>query len=119
MRTLLFQAARLWFGLVWFGLVWFLCLMTNYLSWFIKYHTHLCRYGTFEPVAGRVECVYTFLKCGSQKLNVIVRLEFELGYYNVTVQHVSRYVTGFPTYPGWLLVTVDIEICLREIIGIL
>ena len=32
----------------------------------------------------------------SPKVNVIVRLGFELTYYNIAVQHVSHYTTGTP-----------------------
>ena len=35
----------------------------------------------------------------SKKVNVIVRLEFELAVYNVTVQHISHYATETP--PNW------------------
>ena len=30
-------------------------------------------------------------------MNVIVRLEFELAYYDVAIQHVSHYSTGIPS----------------------
>ena len=32
----------------------------------------------------------------SPKMNIIAQLEFELAYYNVTVQHISHYIMGFP-----------------------
>ena len=35
--------------------------------------------------------VHTFPKSISLKVNVIVRLEFELAYYNVADQHVNHY----------------------------
>ena len=43
--------------------------------------------------------VHTFTKGISMKLNVIERLEFELTYYNVTVEYGSHYTTGYlPLY---------------------
>ena len=39
----------------------------------------------------------TFSKCICPKLNVIVRLEFELAYYDVVVENVNYYSTG--TFP--------------------
>ena len=37
-------------------------------------------------------------KCLDQKMNVIERLEFELAYLEVAVQHFSHYATGTPRY---------------------
>ena len=50
---------------------------------------------------------HTFPKDISLKLNVIERLEFELAYFEATVQHFSYYATGtripciYPTLPSW------------------
>ena len=44
--------------------------------------------------------VNIFLKCICLKVNAIVRLEFELAYYDVAVQLVSRYVMGIPHQNG-------------------
>ena len=40
--------------------------------------------------------VHTVLKCISLEVNVIARLEFELAYYDLTVQHVNHYSTRTP-----------------------
>ena len=40
------------------------------------------------------EGIHTFFKGISPKVNVIARLEFELAYYDIIVQHVSHYATG-------------------------
>ena len=40
--------------------------------------------------------VYTFCKGISPKVNVMARLEFELVYYDVAIQHASYYSTGTP-----------------------
>ena len=40
--------------------------------------------------------VHMFSSYISLKVNVIERLEFELAYYNVAVQHVSYYITRTP-----------------------
>ena len=42
-------------------------------------------------------CVHTFLINIRQKMIVIARLEFELDYYYVTVQHISLYTTRTPS----------------------
>ena len=42
--------------------------------------------------------VLTYPKCISPKVNVIVRLRFELAYYDIAVQQVSHYATGTPPY---------------------
>ena len=42
----------------------------------------------------------TFPKDYSPKVNVIVRLGFELTYYAIAIQHISLYVTGKPLYEG-------------------
>ena len=38
--------------------------------------------------------VYTFPKGISSKMNISAQLEFELAFYDVTVQYVSHYTTG-------------------------
>ena len=40
--------------------------------------------------------VYTFSNCISPNVNIIARLEFELAYFDIAVQHVSYYVTEIP-----------------------
>ena len=40
--------------------------------------------------------VHTFPKDTSLKVNIIAQLEFELTYYNITVQHISNYAMGTP-----------------------
>ena len=48
------------------------------------------------------EGVHTIPKDISSKVNIIARPEFELAYYDVTIQHVSHYAmerrTPFPLY---------------------
>ena len=44
----------------------------------------------------RDNSVHAFLKSITLKMNVIVQLEFELTYYDVTIQHISDYATGTP-----------------------
>ena len=39
---------------------------------------------------------YTFLKDFSLKVNVIARLEIELSYFDLSVQHVNHYTPGMP-----------------------
>ena len=46
--------------------------------------------------------IHSFLKGLSSKVNVIVRLEFELDYYNVAVQYVSHYATVLSLLKLWL-----------------
>ena len=48
-------------------------------------------YDTIKLIVWVDEEVYTFLKDISSKMNVIVRLAFELAYNNVVVQHVNHY----------------------------
>ena len=38
--------------------------------------------------------IYSFLEGNSLKVNLKVRLEFELAYYDVAVQHFNHYTTG-------------------------
>ena len=45
--------------------------------------------------------VHAFPKGISPEMNVIVRLEFELAFYDVTVDHASHYATG--NLPTWNL----------------
>ena len=40
--------------------------------------------------------ISTFIKGISSKLNVMVRLEFELGYYDVAAQEIRLYAKGSP-----------------------
>ena len=47
----------------------------------------------------------------SPKVNVIARLEFELAYYNVTIQHVSHYTT-WPA-PSFMMIAWGLDILLR------
>ena len=65
--------------------------------------------GTIQPI----DCdgdkrVHTFPKNISPNVSVMVRLEFELAYNNVTVQHVSHYATGTHTCKLFLLITVTL-----------
>ena len=53
--------------------------------------------GTIQPIAGRIR---EFIRI-SPKTNVIVRLEFELAYYEVIDQYVSHY--GTRTHFYWEL----------------
>ena len=60
--------------------------------------------GTIKPIVGwgTDKSVPTFLKCINLKVNIIVWLEFEMAYYDVTVQHISHCATGTT-----LLVNID------------
>ena len=42
--------------------------------------------------------VYSFLKDVSPKVNIVAWLEFELAYYNVSLQHVNHYAMGTSLY---------------------
>ena len=53
-----------------------------------------------------------------KKVNVIVRLEFSLAYYNVTVQHVSDYATGNP-HPSSSVATSEISPFFRHLRDVL
>ena len=44
------------------------------------------------------KCVHTFSKNNSPTMNTIAQLEFEHAYYNLTVQHISHYITGTPPF---------------------
>ena len=44
--------------------------------------------------------VHTFSKDINSNVNVIAKLEFELFYYNVTVEHVSHNAKGIPSQVG-------------------
>ena len=52
--------------------------------------------GTIKPITGGIRLFHIFPKGISAKVNVIAWLEFELTYYNVTVQHVNHYTTETP-----------------------
>ena len=54
--------------------------------------------------------VHAFRKDISPKINVIVRLEIELAYPNVVVQHVNRYTTGTRSF-WYLMRMIDIINC--------
>ena len=51
----------------------------------------------FNPYLG-IKGLHTVPKSIIPEVNVIARLEFELGYNDVTVQHISHYTTR--TYPS-------------------
>ena len=51
-------------------------------------------------MSGRDKRVHSFHGGISPKMNVIARLEIELAYYDVTVQHVSHYTNRAPLYVG-------------------
>ena len=57
--------------------------------------------------------VYAFPKSINPKVNVIAWLEFELAYYDVTVQHFNHYTTGNP-----LDITIIITVGVDDIIAI-
>ena len=82
-----------------------------WFGFFVKWHTNLC--GLFNDKAILVEeqswyystnswwdkRIHTFPKGIGPKMNVIARLEFELVYYEVEVQHVNHYATGIILLP--------------------
>ena len=47
----------------------------------------------FNPQLGSGEVIHTFPKVISPKVNIIMRLEFELAHNNAIVQHVRHYAT--------------------------
>ena len=49
-----------------------------------------------EPLAGGNKGVYNFPRGISPKENVIARLEFELAYNDIVVQHVNHYTSETP-----------------------
>ena len=57
--------------------------------------------------------VYTFPKCINQKTNLIVRLEFELVYYDSAVQYVSHYATETPLYLFIYIYIYNIGVAVR------
>ena len=63
----------------------------------------------FLSISDRMRSFIPFLKCISPKVNVIVRLEFELTFYNCTVQHSNGYDKGirlYLIYPIYLSIAV-------------
>ena len=55
--------------------------------------------GTIQPIVGyEGRRVHTFFKVNSLKVKVIFRLDNELAYYNIAIQHVSQNVTESPLY---------------------
>ena len=63
--------------------------------------------------------VHTFPKGICPKVNVIVRLEFKLVYYDSTVQHFNHYTTGSP--PTWwnykkLIRFIYLSLCVNFIV---
>ena len=59
---------------------------------YITYESHYCKRTVvmlFSPLMEVNKDVHTFFKGISLKVNVIARLEFELAYYKVAVQHFS------------------------------
>ena len=49
----------------------------------------------------------TFPKGISQKVNIIAQLEFRLGYYDGTVQHIIHSAMGTPFLYYFLFINVD------------
>ena len=45
----------------------------------------------FTPIAEEIKEFNPLLKGISQKVNIIVQVEFELAYFEVTIQHFSNY----------------------------
>ena len=78
----------------------FLCIMAYQISWFILCQCHHCRRTVevlFNPQLGGIKEFIPFSKGISLKVNVILRLGFELSNYDVTIQHFSHYITVFST----------------------
>ena len=57
--------------------------------------------GTNRLLASWNKGTKTFPKAISPKVHLLARLEFELAYYSVAVQHVSNYATGDSLYLNW------------------
>ena len=51
----------------------------------------------FNPLLGADKEVDTFHKGISLKVKIIVQLEFELAYFEITLWHLSHYSTGTDT----------------------
>ena len=86
---------------IFIGLGWFLCLRVYQLLRVTWCQSHPCRKTVvkqFNPLL-MYKTVHAFLKSINLKANVIVRLEFELTYYHVTVQHVSHNAMRIFPYP--------------------
>ena len=82
-------------SLDWFGLVSLFNSISSFLGYFdIKIHTF--KRSVVVLFSWKDVGVHTFDKGIRAKVNVIARLEFELAYNNVTVQHVSHCVRGYP-----------------------
>ena len=79
--------------------VWVLCLMAYIHSWIIWCQIHLFRKTVvilFNPCWGDKVRGHTFPRVICPKVNIIARLEFELVYYELTVQYISHYTMGTP-----------------------
>ena len=87
---------RLLLQILGLGLVSFQCLMVNQPLWVIYAKTILIKEQQLYNLIHSWEDkgVHTFLKRIKPKINLIVRLEFELAYYDIVVQHVNHYATG-------------------------
>ena len=55
------------------------------------------RSGTIQPIAERIRGLILFPRAFARKMNVIARLEFELGYYDSAVHCFDHYTTSIPT----------------------
>ena len=62
------------------------------------------RLGTTETHSCRDKGVHAFLKGISPKVNGIMKLEFELVYNNIAVQHVRHKAMGIPHLYKWSLI---------------
>ena len=84
------------FIIICINLVWFLCSMVYQPFCVVYCQSHSWRIVVlFKPITGQMEeRVHTFPKGMSPNVNLIVRLEFELAYYVVAVQHMSHYTTS-------------------------
>ena len=49
--------------------------------------------GTIQLIAGEIVSLHNFPNCICLKVNIIARLEFELAYCDIAIQHVSHYAT--------------------------
>ena len=71
--------------------------ISNILGWFNAKAILVEEELLFKPELSGDKNVHTFLKSVCPKVNEMAWLEFELIYYDVTVQLISHYATGILT----------------------
>ena len=91
-------------GLVWFGLVSLFNGISTYVGYLMpKLFSQKNRNGTIKNHSWEDKGVHTFPKGICPKVNVILRLEYELANYDSTVHHFNHYTTRTPPKSGLYL----------------